>query len=136
MSIADETGGSVCLFRWSDDESSRHGRPMKLAIFWYAGDGVNPEETQAAPFMSDMVGKTYTFQVRVSSLNSTANHQTFTVGLILNEREPQPAFVDDGGDDDNGDDSPGALSVPAKVEAGGSSQAQGASDKVKKVRKA
>ncbi|KAG2315065.1 hypothetical protein Bca52824_018187 [Brassica carinata] len=65
-----------------------------------------------------------------------ANHQTFTVGLILNEREPQPAFVDDGGDDDNGDDSPGALSVPAKVEPGGSSQAQGASDKVKKVRKA
>ncbi|WZZ50707.1 hypothetical protein YC2023_050814 [Brassica napus] len=57
---------------------------------------------------------------------------------FLNERdrEPQPAFVDNGGDDDNGDDNPGAVSVPAKVEAGGSSQAEGASDMVKKARKA
>ncbi|KAL0771583.1 hypothetical protein Bca101_036734 [Brassica carinata] len=67
----------------------------------------------APPFVSDMVG-------------------------FLNERdrEPQPAFVDNGGDDDNGDDNPGAVSVPAKVEAGGSSQAEGASDMVKKARKA
>ncbi|CAN7123810.1 unnamed protein product, partial [Brassica rapa subsp. narinosa] len=63
---------------------------------------------------------------------------TFTVSRFLNEcdREPQPAFVDIGGDDDNGDDNPSAVSVPAKVEAGGSSQVEGASDKVKKARKA
>ncbi|CAN7042167.1 unnamed protein product [Brassica rapa subsp. trilocularis] len=92
----------------------------------------------APPFVSDMVGKIYTFQVRVSSFNFTENHQTFTVSRFLNEcdREPQPAFVDIGGDDDNGDDNPSAVSVPAKVEAGGSSQVEGASDKVKKARKA
>ncbi|KAF3517095.1 hypothetical protein DY000_02063557 [Brassica cretica] len=40
------------------------------------------------------------------------------------------------GDDDNGEDNSGAISVAAKVKAGGSSQAEGASDKVKKARKA
>ncbi|KAF3559043.1 hypothetical protein F2Q69_00012393 [Brassica cretica] len=108
MSIADETGEAlfVCF----------GGVMTKLHNMKTYGTGLllgQPEETQAPPFVSDMVG-------------------------FLNEcdREPQPAFVDNGGDDDNGDDNPGAVSVPAKVEAGGSSQAEGASDMVKKARKA
>ncbi|KAJ4889636.1 hypothetical protein Rs2_29384 [Raphanus sativus] len=72
--------------------SVRHRVEMSVAdgealfvCFDGAGDGVNLDETQAPPFVSDM-----------------------------------------GGDVDNGDDNPGAVSVPTKVEAGGSSQAQGA----------
>ncbi|CAN7033404.1 unnamed protein product [Brassica oleracea var. botrytis] len=37
-----------------------------------------------------MVGKTFTFQVRVSSYNFAANHQTFTISRILNERDRLP----------------------------------------------
>ncbi|CAG7904498.1 unnamed protein product [Brassica rapa] len=50
-----------------------------------AGDGDNPEETEAPPFVKDMEGKTYKLQVRVSSYNFTANHQTFTISHILSE---------------------------------------------------
>lgn len=45
-------------------------------------------------------------------------------------------LFDQGGDDDNGDDNPDVISVPAKVEFGGSSQAQVFAGKVKKARKA
>ncbi|CAN6889720.1 unnamed protein product [Brassica oleracea] len=111
---------------------------MKLAIFRYAGDGVNPEDTQAPPFVADMEGKTYKFNVKVSAYNLTANHQTFKISRILSEgdRMPLPQFVDNGGDDDNGDDNSGAISVRAKVETGGSSQVQGSSGIKKKAHKA
>ena len=47
------------------------------------------------PFITDMEGKTFTFQVRVSAYNFTAHHQTFTITRILNEHEriPVPDFV-------------------------------------------
>ncbi|CDY65483.1 BnaCnng47240D [Brassica napus] len=45
-------------------------------------------------------------------------------------------YIFQGGDDDNGDDNPDVISVPAKVEFGGSSQAQVFAGKVKKARKA
>ncbi|KAF2603854.1 hypothetical protein F2Q70_00025690 [Brassica cretica] len=111
MSIADETGEAlfVCF----------GGVMTKLHNMKAYGTGLllgQPEETQAPPFVSDMVGKTYTF---LRPLLSQASSMSVT-----------------GGDDDNGDDNPGAVSVPAKVEAGGSSQAEGASDMVKKARKA
>ncbi|KAF2579886.1 hypothetical protein F2Q68_00005255 [Brassica cretica] len=60
-----------------------------------AGDGVNPEDTQAPPFVAGMDG-----------------------------------------DDDNGNNNSGAISVRSKVETGGSSQVQGSSEVKKKARKA
>lgn len=62
-----------------------------------AGDDVNPEETDAPPFVRDMEGKSYTFQVKVGPYNFTANHQSFTISRILGEgeRAPQPEFVED-----------------------------------------
>ncbi|KAL0873902.1 hypothetical protein Bca101_023607 [Brassica carinata] len=73
MAIADETGEGL-----------------------FAGDSVNPEETDSAPFVKDMEGGTYTFQVRVGSYNFTANHQTFTISRInsVDDRVPHPEFVD------------------------------------------
>ncbi|XP_048618512.1 uncharacterized protein LOC106377768 [Brassica napus] len=73
-----------------------------------AEEGVNPEDSVMPPFVAGMEGKTYTFQVRVTSYNFTVNHQTFTVSRIINEveRAPAPDFVDDGGDDNDDDDAP------------------------------
>ncbi|KAF3591750.1 hypothetical protein DY000_02020219 [Brassica cretica] len=64
-----------------------------------AEEGVNPEDSVMPPFVAGMEGKTYTFQVRVTSYNFTVNHQTFTVSRIINEVEgaPAPDFFDDGG---------------------------------------
>ncbi|CDY69183.1 BnaCnng62260D [Brassica napus] len=103
-----------------------------------AGDDVNPEETDAPPFVRDMEGKSYTFQVKVGPYNFTANHQSFTISRILGEgeRAPQPEFVEDGGDDDNGDDNDGAGLVRRKMKDGGCSKSAGPSAKSKKARKA
>ena len=62
-----------------------------------AEEGVNPEDSVVPPFVAEMEGKTYTFQVRVTSYNFTVNHQTFTVSRIINEvkRAPAPDFVND-----------------------------------------
>ncbi|KAL0815319.1 hypothetical protein Bca101_071763 [Brassica carinata] len=119
-----------------DVQSPLQMKLLKASLF--AGDGVNPEDTQAPPFVADMEGKTYKFNVKVSAYNLTANHQTFKISRILSEgdRMPLPQFVDNGGDDDNGDDNSGAISVRAKVETGGSSQVQGSSGIKKKAHKA
>ncbi|KAG2314665.1 hypothetical protein Bca4012_065449 [Brassica carinata] len=62
------------------------------------------------PFITDMEGKTFNFQVRVRSYNFTTTHQTFTVSHIINEigRVPAPDYDDNGGDyDDTPDGNPG-----------------------------
>ncbi|WZZ02908.1 hypothetical protein YC2023_088829 [Brassica napus] len=111
MSVADETGKA--LFVCFDEVMTKHHNMRAFeADHLLAGDGVNPEETQAPPF-------------------------------VERDRVLQPAFVDNlrfmeckGGDVYNGDDNPDAITVPSKVETGGPSQAQVASEKVKKARKA
>ncbi|CAG7898667.1 unnamed protein product [Brassica rapa] len=137
MSIADETGEG--LFVAFDGVIAKlHNMRAHEAANLLAGDDVNPEETDAPPFVRDMEGKSYTFQVKVGPYNFTANHQSFTISRILGEgeRAPQPEFVEDGGDDDNGDDNNGASLVRRKMEGGGCSKSAGPSAKSKKARKA
>ncbi|KAG2255536.1 hypothetical protein Bca52824_074830 [Brassica carinata] len=97
MSIADETGEG--LFVGFDGVMAKlHNMRAYEAVHLVGGDGVNPEETDAPPFVKDIArGKTYRFQVRVGSYNFTANHQTFIISRILSEddRVPRPEFVDD-----------------------------------------
>ncbi|CAN6826258.1 unnamed protein product [Brassica oleracea] len=93
-SIADDTDEG--LFVGFDGEMTKlHNMRAYEAVHLTAGEGVNSEETQPPPFIADMVGKTYNFQVRVSRYNFTANHQTFTISRIMNERDrlPRPDFV-------------------------------------------
>ncbi|WZZ47876.1 hypothetical protein YC2023_044135 [Brassica napus] len=87
------------------------------------GEGVNPEDAVVPPFITDMEGKTFTFQVRVSAYNFTAHHQTFTITRILNEHEriPVPDFVVNGGDDADDDDKPNGSLAPVQKETGESS---------------
>ncbi|XP_033140413.1 uncharacterized protein LOC103855082 isoform X1 [Brassica rapa] len=137
MSIADKTGEG--LFVAFDGVMAKlHNMRAHEAANLLAGDGVNPEETDTPPFVLDMEGKTYTFQVKVGPYNFTANHQSFTISRILGEgdREPQPDFVNDGGDDDNGDDNKDAGLVSRKMDGGGCSKSGKASAKSKKARKA
>ncbi|CAN7052481.1 unnamed protein product [Brassica rapa subsp. trilocularis] len=87
---------------------------------------LNPKDAVVPPFITDMEGKTFTFQVRVSAYNFTAHHQTFTITRILNEHEriPVPDFVVDvrmGGDDADDDDKPDGSPVPVQTETGESS---------------
>ncbi|KAH0919431.1 hypothetical protein HID58_027091 [Brassica napus] len=74
-------------------------------------EGVNPEDFKMPPFTTHIEAKTYTFQF-----------STFTITLILDERDrvPVPDVVDNIGNDD-GDDMPDGNPIPVKVETGGSS---------------
>ncbi|KAF8102821.1 hypothetical protein N665_0193s0005 [Sinapis alba] len=112
MSIADETGEG--LFVGFDGVMTKlHNMMASKAVHLLAVNGVSPEETDAPPFVKDMEGKSYTFQVGVGSYNFIENHQTFIISRILNavDRVPHPEFVDNGGNDDNGDNDHNAVSV-------------------------
>ncbi|KAF3484967.1 hypothetical protein F2Q69_00052070 [Brassica cretica] len=107
MVVTDDTaeGTFVCF----DGVMTKfHNLRASEAVQLLAEEGVNPEDSVMPPFVAGMEGKTYTFQVRVTSYNFTVNHQTFTVSRIINEveRAPAPDFVDDGGDDNEDDDAP------------------------------
>ncbi|WZZ60010.1 hypothetical protein YC2023_060117 [Brassica napus] len=112
ISIADETAEGLFVCFDGVMTKLHNMRRAYEAGHLLAGDGVNPEDTQAPPFVADMEVK------------------------VTGDRMPLPQFVDNGGDDDNGDDNSGAISVRAKVETGGSSQVQGSSGIKKKARKA
>ncbi|WZZ36509.1 hypothetical protein YC2023_019910 [Brassica napus] len=73
------------------------GVMTKLHNLRAAEAGVNPEDITMPPFITDMEGKTFTFQVRVNTYNFTAHHQTFTITHILTEHErvPVPDYVVD-----------------------------------------
>lgn len=47
------------------------------------------------PFVTTMIGKTYTFNVKLTTYDFSAAHQSFTVTRILEEHErlPLPDFV-------------------------------------------
>ncbi|CAH8316954.1 unnamed protein product [Eruca vesicaria subsp. sativa] len=75
-----------------------------------AGTGINAKvDTEFPPSLNEIVGKTFTFQLKLGKFNFTSKKQTFTVSRIITEHEraPLPAFVNDDGDDhgpdDNGD---------------------------------
>ncbi|KAJ4865737.1 Rep_fac-A_C domain-containing protein [Raphanus sativus] len=68
----------------------------------------------------------YTFEVRFTSYNFTAHHQTFTVSCIINEIDhaPAPDFVENVGDDDYDDDDPdGRLSHGSLTSGSGGCEA-------------
>ncbi|KAG2285966.1 hypothetical protein Bca52824_045570 [Brassica carinata] len=75
-------------------------------------EGVNPEDFKMPPFTTHIEAKSYTFQF-----------STFTITLILDERDrvPVPDVVDNIGSDDDGDDMPDGNPIRVKVETGGSS---------------
>ncbi|CAN6868600.1 unnamed protein product [Brassica oleracea] len=53
-------------------------------------------DTDLPRSLADIVGSTYTFQLRLKDFNFTANHQTFTISVIFPARElaPMPTFAE------------------------------------------
>ncbi|XP_056858556.1 uncharacterized protein LOC130507878 isoform X2 [Raphanus sativus] len=85
MSVAEETGEGlfVCFVGVM---KKLHNMKAYEAGHLLAGDGANPEETEVPPFVKDMEGKTYKFQVRVSAYNFTANQSSDLHHLPHNQR--------------------------------------------------
>ncbi|KAG2245053.1 hypothetical protein Bca52824_093116 [Brassica carinata] len=86
LSVLDDTGTSAFL-----------GFDMKVTKL----TGIEASEaaqivvdTDLPRSLADIVGSTYTFQLRLKDFNFTANHQTFTISLIFPTRElaPMPTF--------------------------------------------
>nr|VDC93157.1 unnamed protein product [Brassica oleracea] len=119
MVITDDTaeGTFVCF---DGVMTKLHNLRASEAVQLLAEERVNPEDFVMPPFVAEMEGKTYTFQVRVTSYNFTVNHQTFTVSRIINEVERAPAhdFVDDASDDDDDDDAPDGTTSREKSASG------------------
>ncbi|CAF2031978.1 unnamed protein product [Brassica napus] len=86
LSVLDDTGTSAFL-----------GFDMKVTKM----TGIEASEaaqivvdTDLPRSLADIVGSTYTFQLRLKDFNFTANHQTFTISFIFPARElaPMPTF--------------------------------------------
>ncbi|KAH0857596.1 hypothetical protein HID58_085857 [Brassica napus] len=86
------------------------------------GAGVNARvDNDFPPFLNEVVGKTFTFQLKLGEFNFTSKHQSFTVSRIISEHEraPLPAFVNDEdnhGPDENGDGAELADGVAPKID--------------------
>ncbi|CAN6868680.1 unnamed protein product [Brassica oleracea] len=88
MSLADDTAEGL-LVRFDGEMTKLHNMRAYEAGHLIAGEGVNPED-QPPSFIAAVLGKTYSFQVRVSRYNFTASHQTFT---NENDRMHVPDFI-------------------------------------------
>ncbi|KAH0879266.1 hypothetical protein HID58_066660, partial [Brassica napus] len=64
ISIADETAEGLFVCFDGVMTKLHNMRRAYEAGHLLAGDGVNPEDTQAPPFVADMEGKTYKFNVK------------------------------------------------------------------------
>ncbi|KAH0863213.1 hypothetical protein HID58_080424 [Brassica napus] len=85
MAIADDTAEGT--FVWFDGVMTKlHNLRASEAVQMLAEDGVNPDDSRIPPFIADMEGKSYTFQVRVTAYNFTSNHKTFTITLYMKQR--------------------------------------------------
>ncbi|KAL0690081.1 hypothetical protein Bca4012_089759 [Brassica carinata] len=92
MAIADDTAEGT--FVWFDGVMMKlHSLRASEAVQMLAEDGVNPKDCRIPPFIADMEGKSYTFQVRVTVFNFTEHHKRFTITRIAEELGRTP--VDD-----------------------------------------
>ncbi|KAF3598286.1 hypothetical protein F2Q69_00037015 [Brassica cretica] len=80
-----------------------HSLRASEAVQMLAEDGVNPKDCRIPPFIADMEGKSYTFQVRVTAFNFTEHHKRFTITRIAEELGCAPVDDNGGGDDDDND---------------------------------
>lgn len=58
---------------------------------WVQDTGVNAHVDKEVPqFISDIVEKTYIFQLKLGKLNFTSKHQTFIISCIITEQQHPP----------------------------------------------
>ncbi|XP_013638250.1 PREDICTED: uncharacterized protein LOC106343550 [Brassica oleracea var. oleracea] len=77
-------------------------------------------DTELPRSLADIVGKTYTFQLKLNDFNFSSKHQTFTISLIFPERvfAPMSAFVVADGADVPVDAPPEVVAQPPNANVG------------------
>ncbi|XP_056856656.1 uncharacterized protein LOC130512459 isoform X3 [Raphanus sativus] len=79
--ISDDSGEGT--FVWFDGVMTKlHSLRASEAVQMLGEEGVNPEDSMVPPFITEMEGNTYTFQVRVTAYNFTEHHKTFTITRV------------------------------------------------------
>ncbi|CAN6899615.1 unnamed protein product [Brassica oleracea] len=94
LSVSD--GTCEATFLGFDTEMSKLTHVHASEAAQIVGIGTNAEVDVVLPrSLADLVGRTYTFQLKLKDFNFTANHQTFTISRVFPQRElaPNPAFA-------------------------------------------
>ncbi|CAN6889390.1 unnamed protein product, partial [Brassica oleracea] len=120
MSIADDTAEGT--FVWFDGVMIKfHSLRAREAVQMLAEDGVNPKDSRVPPFIANMEGQSYSFQVRVTALNFTEHHKMLTITRIAEElgRVTVDDTDDNISDDEDEDDIPPGKPAPEEFGSGG-----------------
>lgn len=95
LSVSDETG--IAAFLGFDTEITKLTNVLAAEAAQILGVGLNAQvDTDLPRVLSELVGKTYTFQLKLKDFNFTSNHQTFTISRIFPARDlaPLPTFAE------------------------------------------
>ncbi|KAF2589028.1 hypothetical protein F2Q70_00041309 [Brassica cretica] len=85
-----------------DSETAAGKEEFELSPLQMTGDGTDQTasllklvDTELPRSLAEIVGNTYTFQLKLKDFNFTSKHQTFTISGVFPSRElaPVPAFV-------------------------------------------
>ncbi|KAG2298749.1 hypothetical protein Bca4012_010244 [Brassica carinata] len=96
LSVADQTDNAV--FVAFDLEMAKLTNIQASESAQILGVGVDARVEDDLPQpVADIVGKTFTFQLKLGDFNFTSKHQTFTISRIITEYQcaPLPAFIGD-----------------------------------------
>nr|VDD53992.1 unnamed protein product [Brassica oleracea] len=89
LSVSDGTGEAA--FLGFDTEMSKLIHVLASEAAQIVGIGINAEVDVVLPrSLADLVGRNYTFQLKLKDFNFTANHQNFTISRVFPQRELAP----------------------------------------------
>ncbi|CAF1904530.1 unnamed protein product [Brassica napus] len=92
LSASDETG--IAAFLGFDTEITKLTNVLAAEAAQIVGVGLNAQvDTDLPRVLSELVGKTYTFQLKLKEFNFTAHHQTFTISRIFPARDLAPLLT-------------------------------------------
>ncbi|KAL0865147.1 hypothetical protein Bca101_044265 [Brassica carinata] len=94
LSVSDPTG--TASFVGFDKEVAKVTQVLASEAAQIVGIGVNAQvNTALRRSLADIVGNSYTFQLKLTDFNFTSNHQTFTISRIFTSPQlaPNPNFA-------------------------------------------
>ncbi|WZZ58096.1 probable replication factor A 73 kDa subunit [Brassica napus] len=119
LSVSDNT--DTASFLAFDMEMAKLTNIQASEAAQIVGIGVDAQvDTELPRSLADIVGKTYTFQLKLNDFNFSSKHQTFTISRIFPERvfAPMPAFVVADGADVPVDAPPEVVAQPPNANVG------------------
>ncbi|XP_033137295.1 uncharacterized protein LOC103838187 isoform X3 [Brassica rapa] len=100
LSVSDDTGSAA--FLGFDEEVASLTHVLASDAAQIVGIGTNAQVDIDLPrSLANLVGSTYTFQLRLKDFNFGPNHRSFTISRIFPARDlaPKPTFSQEGGED-------------------------------------